>query len=184
MFASIVPLKSQLSCSTIPNSARTSLRRICWVSTPSIKIVPTFEFVEAHKQIDDRRLAGASRSDDRHRLTGRIDAKSHDDRLIRLVAEGRHGRRRRRLRPFRVLAGWAGSATSSSSSRNSKTRSAAAAVDCRTLATIGCLGDRLGELVHVLDEGLDIADVDLALHAPANRRGPRRRHSRGCRQTS
>ena len=46
------------------------------------------DLVEAHEQVDERRLAGAGRPDDGDRLAGRdVEIEVVDERLVRLVAE-------------------------------------------------------------------------------------------------
>ena len=58
-----------------------------------------------------------------------------------------------------TAASAARSGISSASSSSSKTRSADAMVNWMTLAMSGELGDRLGELLGILDERLDVADA-------------------------
>ena len=64
------PLKSQLSCSTMPKSRRTSRGVISRMSNAVDPDLAAIGIVEAHQQIDHSGLAGAGRTDDGHALTG------------------------------------------------------------------------------------------------------------------
>ena len=134
MFSRIVPLNSQVSWSTIPNvppQVVAASSRGC--RSPSTVIRPAVDLVEAHQQVDERRLAGAGGPDDGDRLA-RLDDQVQvlDERRVGLVAE----RDALERDPAGGLAparrGVAVSGISSASSSSSKTRSAEATADWRT----------------------------------------------------
>ena len=98
---------------------------------------PAVDLVEAHQQVDERRLAGAGRADDRDRLAGRRRRGRGRRSAARPARSGTtRPRRRRRRRPGRARPAGTGSAISSASSSSSKTRSAEATADCRTLTML------------------------------------------------
>ena len=104
---------------------------------PSMRDPPAVELVEAHQQVDERRLAGAGRADDRDVAPGcDVEARSSISGSIGLVAEGHvlerdraHGLAERRPAGDRV-------GDSSGSSSSSNTRSAEATADCSTLTML------------------------------------------------
>ena len=104
------------------------------MSTPSIVMRPAVDLVEPHQQVDERRLAGAGRPDDRDRGARRdLEVEVVDERRLGLVAE-RHVRQLDpTLRRRRAAARLAASGISSASSSSSNTRSAEAIADWNTL---------------------------------------------------
>ena len=106
------------------------------MSTPSSVIAPAVDLVEAHEQVDERRLAGAGRADDRDRLARLgVEVEVLDERRVGLVAE-RDVLEGDRPVDVRQLARRRVSGTSSASSSSSKTRSAEATADWRTFAML------------------------------------------------
>ena len=95
------------------------------------------DLVEAHQQVDERRLAGARRADDRDRAA-RLghEVQVLDERRVRLGSGTRRPRRRPRRGRRASTLGATGSAITSASSSSSKTRSADATADWRTLAML------------------------------------------------
>ena len=71
MFSRIVPLKSQVSWRTMPNDrAQHAARHVADVDAVD-RDAPALDLVEAHQQVDQRRLAGAGRADDGDGLAAR-----------------------------------------------------------------------------------------------------------------
>ena len=72
MLSRIEPVNSQVSCSTMPKQRRVRCRE---VRSRALIVVeedaPGVDLVEAHEQVDDRRLAGPGGSDDGDRLARR-----------------------------------------------------------------------------------------------------------------
>ena len=127
------------------------------------------DLVEAHEQVDERRLARAGRPDDGDRLAGLRDEREvFDQRLVRLVAErdvlerdlAAHGGR---------APGGRGVGRCSSASSNSNTRSAEATPDCSMLAIDASWVSGWRELPRVLDERLHVAEL---IAPDATRRPP------------
>src|SRR4051794_3777979 len=97
MFSRIVPEKSHVSCSTMPNMRRSALRLTWRMSTHTAAV----HVVEPHQQVDERRLAGAGLADDRDRLTGlHLERQVLDQRDVLLVPES-HGIELHRASRFR-----------------------------------------------------------------------------------
>ena len=104
--------------------------------------------------------------------------------LVRIVAEAHVVEVHLALDVLATHAPAPASGSSSGSSRNSKMRSAAAAICCSTLRHLRELGDGLREVLHVLDERLDVADGDDALHGQEAARDAPRPRSPGCPRSS
>ena len=68
MFSAIVPLKSHVSCSTMPVFERSSSRVMAGDIDAVEGDASLVDLVEAHQEIDESRLAGTRRPDDRHGL--------------------------------------------------------------------------------------------------------------------
>ena len=64
MFSRIVPPNSHVSCSTMPMFERSSRRAHLRDVEAVERDPPAVELVEAHDQVDERRLAGAGGPDD------------------------------------------------------------------------------------------------------------------------
>ena len=78
------------------------------VGTPSIRMLPPSDLIEAHQQVDHGGLARAGRADDRDLLTGcDMGGKVLDDDLIRRIRIAEADMLEVRLRP-RTVAGGAG----------------------------------------------------------------------------
>ena len=121
------------------------------------------ELVEAHDQVDERRLAGAGRADDRDRLPGLGDERQVlDQRRVRLVA---------RTTTSRTRPGRAARARSAELRRSGdllvgveQLEHALGRRDARLqhVRHRRDLGERLGELPRVLDERLHVAERSCA----------------------
>ena len=130
------------------------------------------DLVEAHQQVDERRLAGAGRADDGDRLA-RLRRRGSGPRSAACPARSGTTRPRTRPRPATPAErrrGATGSAISSASSSSSKTRSAEATADWRTLAMLAVWMIGKVNWREYWMNATDVAEASSGRSRPAGRR--------------
>ena len=135
MLSGIVPPKSHVSCSTMPDLRAQLLAPHAGDVDPVEGDASLVDLVEAHEEVDQRGLAGTRRPDDRHGLAGRRPAKSLDERLVGEVGE-RYVLERHLAPDDGQRSASAASGSCSVASRSAKTRSAEATPDWSMLAML------------------------------------------------
>ena len=157
------PRSSHASCSTMPKRLRSSARAHGRaMSTPVERDAAAIDLVEAHEQVDERRLAGAAwRPRWRPSAPARPRADVAHERAVRRRSQSARARRPRALARLGQPAGMVRvGARPPASSSNAKTRSAAARALCSVFDREGELRERLRSAADVLEERLDNAHGD------------------------
>ena len=148
---------------------------------PVERDAPAVDLVEAHQEVDQGRLSGARRADDRHGLA-RLDGQRQvlDQRHIRRVPEADivELHPAANLRGHRRL-GRVGILLVGVEQREDALRGGDAGL--QQVGHAGYLGQRLAELPRVLDERLYAAQRQRALRPPGGPRPPPPGRSSGCR---